>query len=51
MRTATLARLSLGTLATAGCAALGFQLAHVSVAFPVHQLRMAWTLTRFLVQL
>lgn len=51
MRTAALARLSLGSLAAAGCVALGLQLAHLSVAFPVHELRMAWTLTRFLVQI
>lgn len=51
MRTAALARLSLTSLAAAGCAVLGFELAQVAVTFPVHQLRIAWTVTRFLVEL
>lgn len=51
MRTAALARLSLVFLVAAGCAALGLQVIQLSVALPVHQLRVAWTLTRFLVQL
>ena len=51
MRTASIARVSLLSVFATTCAAVASQLAHLSIALPLHELRVAWTVTRLLVQL
>ena len=51
MRSLALLRLSVAAFGVAALATTGLHLANLSLSLPVHQLRVAWTLARVLIQL
>lgn len=51
MRSLALLRLSVAACGVAALATAGVHLANLSLSLPTHQLRVAWTLARVLIQL